>query len=1110
MADGKVTIETVLDSREFNKALDKLSGTAKSGLKATTAAIASAATALGGLGLMAVKSGISFESAFAGVKKTVDATDEELLKFKQGIRDMAKEMPQSAEAIAGVAEAAGQLGIKNKNLMSFTKTMTMLGDATNMSSDEAATSLARLANITGMSQDNFDRLGSTVVALGNNLATTESEIVAMSMRIAGAGHQVGLTEAQIMSFSGALSSVGIEAEAGGSAFSNLISKMSLATQKGGVELEQFANVAGMSAAEFKEAFEKDAATAIITFIKGLDKINKNGGSAIKVLDEMGLSDIRMRDALLRAAGASDVFTDALKIGSDAWNQNTALTKEAEQRYKTLESRIGIFKNTLNDIGISIYESVNTPLGDMVTAATDAANELSKAFEKDGIQGLAKGLGNVLADAATEVAKNAPALISAGAQTVKAFIKGLYNHRGEIVKAAGDVAIALGEGIASMLPKGLGNAFKNVSKVVVTAAKPLLKIADVMLKVAATGANLTPVILGVIGAFKLSSFIDKFVAALKLVSLGQTANTTSTIANTVATKANMVATKANSAVKTFAAARDAALATATAGGTTATIANTAAIQAQGIAAGVSAVATKALGAAMTFLGGPVGVAIAAVGALVGIVAVLGTQSEDTGSKYRKAAEEIAEANDKKWQSFKESQKAAKEQAEADAAQIDHVKKLKAELDTLVDSNGRVKEGYEARAKFILNELNKATGLELELQDGVIQKYKEQSSAIDELMEKKRAEAILSANEEGYKKAIANQQAYRDELEKSIMALDEHMQKEAEAKSAGEGAAASWEINKKRLADAVEKASKRVQDNDNAIIQYESMLTEFERGNYDALNSIISGHADNVSRINSMKLEDLQKNKTETETVLDGLKKVQQDHDTKTVQEAIAAKEKELGVIDEKLAGMAEKTKSGGDNVAREAGKASDKALSAARRNRASWKDVGKAMMDGLVNGITFGAKSVYDAVIGVGETAYNFIRKHLKINSPSRIFRDGVGKSIPEGMSVGINESASLVEEAALESVDRAFKSVSKSTSNFEKALNNMDIPKINSEFRMAVESQMSKPSSYVPTQLYKSAEQTQPQQIVNQTININEPVKTPYETARALRKEAINLGLAGA
>lgn len=169
---------------------------------------------IAGLAGVAAKSAIDFESAFAGVRKTVDASEADMRKLESGIRDMAKEMPTAATEIAGVAEAAGQLGIKTPSILGFTKTMVMLGDSTNMSAEEAATSLARLANITGMSQDDFDKLGSTIVALGNNMATTESEITNMGLRLAGAGKQVGLTEPQIMSFAAALSSVGIEAEAG--------------------------------------------------------------------------------------------------------------------------------------------------------------------------------------------------------------------------------------------------------------------------------------------------------------------------------------------------------------------------------------------------------------------------------------------------------------------------------------------------------------------------------------------------------------------------------------------------------------------------------------------------------------------------------------------------------------------------------------------------------------------------------------------------------------------------------------------------------------------------------------------------------------------------------
>lgn len=330
---------------------------------------------MGLLGGASVKAASDFESAFAGVRKTVDASEKEFAALEQGIRNMAKEMPASAVEIAGVAEAAGQLGIKTENILDFTKTMINLGVATNMSSEEAAAALARLANITQMPQSEFDRLGSTVVELGNNLATTESEIVEMGLRLAGAGNQVGMTEAQILSFAGALSSVGIEAEAGGTAFSRVMLNMNTAVQKGGKELEGFAQVAGMSTQEFAKAFEEDAATAIIAFIEGLGKMSESGKDVTGVLADLGLNEIRVRDALLRASGAGDLFRESLELGTKAWEDNNALTKEAEERYKTFESRLQMFKNQLQDVLITL----GGPLLDILSNAMTAAEPLIEAL-----------------------------------------------------------------------------------------------------------------------------------------------------------------------------------------------------------------------------------------------------------------------------------------------------------------------------------------------------------------------------------------------------------------------------------------------------------------------------------------------------------------------------------------------------------------------------------------------------------------------------------------------------------------------------------------------------------------------------------------------------------
>lgn len=325
---------------------------------------------------------MDFESAMTGVAKTTDLTDDELSAMSDAIKEMSTEIPATTEELAAIAESAGQLGIHKESLLDFTEIMAMLGTSTNMTADEAATSLSRLANITGMSQEDFDRLGATIVDLGNNLATTEKEIVDMSMRIAGAGAQVGMTEAEIMSFSGALSSVGIEAEAGGSAFSTLISNMSLAVQQGGDGLEQFADVAGMSASEFAAAFEEDAAGAIIQFIQGLGNMESEGRSAIAVLDDMGLSDIRMRDALLRAAGASDVFTNALQIGSNAWDENTALVNEASKRYATTQSQLTMMQNAYKNLKVAIGDAYTPALQKAYSAGTQVLNAVSQFIKQN--------------------------------------------------------------------------------------------------------------------------------------------------------------------------------------------------------------------------------------------------------------------------------------------------------------------------------------------------------------------------------------------------------------------------------------------------------------------------------------------------------------------------------------------------------------------------------------------------------------------------------------------------------------------------------------------------------------------------------------------------------
>jgi len=360
------------DSEPFFTGLEDVAVTTFKAI-AGAAAVASAGIVTG-IGA-SISVGSEFESAFAGVKKTVSATDAELAQMRDDLRQLAKEMPMTASELSEITEAAGQLGIHNENLIEFTKTMADMSVATNLTSDEAATQFAQFANITGMAQDHFDELGSSVVALGNTMATNEADIVSMGMRIAAAGDQIGLSEAEIMAYAASLSSVGIEAEAGGTAFSKLLVNLQMAAETG-QNLKNYAKVAGMTGAEFQKAFQEDASGAINAFLTGLNDTERNGKSAIAVLTEMGITEARLRDTLIRSAGASDMLESALETSDEAWRENVSLANEAAQRYATFENQCGILWNKITDVGISIYDDLRPGLTESITLANQFVDGLA--------------------------------------------------------------------------------------------------------------------------------------------------------------------------------------------------------------------------------------------------------------------------------------------------------------------------------------------------------------------------------------------------------------------------------------------------------------------------------------------------------------------------------------------------------------------------------------------------------------------------------------------------------------------------------------------------------------------------------------------------------------
>ncbi len=327
------------------------------------------------LGATAIKASLDFESTFTSVRKTVDATEAEFDALAASSKAMSTQIAASTGEINEVMATAGQLGIRNDYLVDFARTMIDLGNSTDIVANEAASTLAKFANITNMDQSLFGNLGATLVDLGNKFATTESSIMDMSLRLAAAGHQVGLSEAQILGFAAALSSVGIEAEMGGSAFSKALVKMEVAAATGGEALEDFARVSGLTAEGFKSLFESDPAAAFQAFITGLSRMDEEGVSAIATLNDIGIAEVRLRDTLLRAVNANELFARTQDVAISAWQENTALTEEAGKRYATTESRLINLKNT----ALLFAQQLGDDLNPTIQSLIDGAGDLMKGF-----------------------------------------------------------------------------------------------------------------------------------------------------------------------------------------------------------------------------------------------------------------------------------------------------------------------------------------------------------------------------------------------------------------------------------------------------------------------------------------------------------------------------------------------------------------------------------------------------------------------------------------------------------------------------------------------------------------------------------------------------------
>lgn len=333
-------------------------------------------------GLVACASAsIAFESGMVGIDKTTNLTAEELAEMSNTVKGLSTDIPVTTDELAQVGETAGQLGIAKDNLVEFTTVMSELGTATTMTANDGATMLAQFANITRMDPALYENLGSTVVALGNECATTEQKITEMSQGIAASGSIANMSEADIMGISAAVTSVGVEAGMGSTAVSKLI-VMGIKAAETGEGLEEMANAAGVSAKEFKTAWGDDAAGALQTFISGLGNAEQRGESTMGLLNDLGITEARMQRVVLSLAQSGDLLTNSISTANTAWEENTALQTEAEKRYATTESLLTMLSSSFNNVKIELGDVLAPEIRGVAEITTDVLSDVAVFIDKN--------------------------------------------------------------------------------------------------------------------------------------------------------------------------------------------------------------------------------------------------------------------------------------------------------------------------------------------------------------------------------------------------------------------------------------------------------------------------------------------------------------------------------------------------------------------------------------------------------------------------------------------------------------------------------------------------------------------------------------------------------
>ena len=321
-----------------------------------------------------------FESALTEVGKVMNVQGKELEDFGDSIRTLATSVNSiSIENLLAISASAARLGIRgSSNLRQFTNAVATLQATTNIQGEESVESLARLLTLTDTAPDQIGKTASALVALGNNFAATEQDIVNFSLQL---GRNLVRFKPQledVLALSAAFTAIGARPESASTATGRVANRLYNLIAAGAAETAIISDVTGLSQKELRTAANEDFTSVVFEFIRGLDRMRSEGGNIVDMFQKLQLSGIRVISNYAAISTAANVLNGTLDVSKKAWEEGSAAYVENAAFLDTFKQKLVQLSNASKEFfSTGLFKAFGEAAKFVVDKTTDALSKTSQ-------------------------------------------------------------------------------------------------------------------------------------------------------------------------------------------------------------------------------------------------------------------------------------------------------------------------------------------------------------------------------------------------------------------------------------------------------------------------------------------------------------------------------------------------------------------------------------------------------------------------------------------------------------------------------------------------------------------------------------------------------------